>query len=452
VSATFAEAMEGLAFRLNIYDDLEAFAAAATTGWVDLIGTAKADINSDFAASAAASYEADREAAAVIVDGANVATGIGPFMADIAQQTGSVALSAAEQFRDLFDYMIANSQTVNSRSFTFGTPAAAGGNTGDGEILRCTTDDRAYQMQGWFPDAFTLECVEDSNQLGVQFEEVLLLRGATESVDNLQRSGSGIEEEIACWSERNTETYVQNPSFENFGGTTPTAGSPQTPTSLAGWTVTSGAFTNLQVQVDQLWRTPPGSTKSISLTFTANETISQDLVAVNGTEIDQDVPYAVGVAVYRRSSCDGTLTITLGGVNRAVTMSGLANNAWTWVWFVASPDANNWYQGFKSNNLTLSYALSGRSTGQLVLDGGLFGPFTLAGGAEGTGRGAMGTYVFARSGQTPFVGGAGGLTGDRFTWTDTEDASRAKNQFWLATAGVGYLPALGGGSETIADK
>ena len=307
-------------------------------------------------------------------------------------------------------------------------------------------------MQGCFPNAFTLETVADSKQLGVQFEEVLLLRGATESVDNLQRSGSGIEDSITCWSERASETYVQNPSFENFGGTTPTAGAPQTPTSLAGWTVASGAFTNLQVQVDQLWRTPPGSTKSISLTFTANETISQDLVAVNGTEIDQSEPYAVGVAVYRRSSCDGTLTITLGGVNRAVTMSGLANNAWTWVWLVAAPGSNSWYQAFKANDLTLSYALSARTTGQLVLDGGLFGPFTLVGGAEGTGRGAMGTYIFARSGQTPFVGGAGGLTGDRFTFTDTEDPTRAKNQYWLAIAGVGYLPATGGGTETIADK
>ena len=143
MSATFAEAMEGLAFRLNIYDDLEVFAAAATTGWVDLIGTAKNDINSDFASAAAASYEADREAASVIVAGANVSAGITPFLLDIAQQTGSVALSAAEQYRDLSDYMITNSTTFHTRSFTYVAPAASLGTTGAGVVSLIPCKERA---------------------------------------------------------------------------------------------------------------------------------------------------------------------------------------------------------------------------------------------------------------------------------------------------------------------
>ena len=63
----------------------------------------------------------------------------------------------------------------------------------------------------------------------------------------------------------------------------------------------------------------------------------------------------------------------------------------------------------------------------------------------------MGTYIFIRSGQEPFLGGDGGLKGDRFTWADSE-TGRAKNQFWLATGGQGYLPSTTAGYEQILDK
>ena len=452
MSDSWAEAMEMLAFRLHVYDDLYDRTNPSTTGWVDIIGAAKADVNSDFGASMNASYEADREAAAVVLTQANIALGVDPFMEDIAQQTKSTAGDAAAQFRDLFDYMHTNSLLVNSREFVMGTPAAAGGNTGDGEILRCVVDDRGYTMEGWFADSFVAECTEDSNQSGIKFEEVFLITGQNRSVDNLQRSGSGLEEEIACTSERDTESFVQNPSFENYGGTTPTAGSPQTPTSLAGWTPASGAtdFSNIQVQVDQLWRTPSGSDTSISVEFTDNETLSQNLVTVNGTEIDQNVPFAVGIALYRKSSCDGQFIISLGGVSRNVNMSGQGNNAWAWIWLRTTPDRYSWYEGFKANDLTLAYQLISRTTGSIVLDGGIFGEFQLIGGADGVGRGAMGTYAFARSGQTPFVGGAGGATGDKFSWADSETG--AVNQRWLAEGEKGYLPSTDAGYEDVADK
>lgn len=450
MSGSFAESMEMLAFRLHVYDDLHDRTQPDTTGWVDVVGTAKADINSDFATGMAASYEADREAVAVVLAQGNISTGLDSFMEDVAQQTGSVAGTGSEQFRDLFDYMHTSGEFIKSRQFVMGDPLAAGGNTGDGEISRCVIDDRGYTMEGWFADSFTAECTSDSNQLGVQFEELFQVKGQNSSIDNLKRSGSGLDVEIAAWSENDTETFVTNPGFEEFAGNTPTAGNPETPTTLAGWTPASGGFTNLQVQVDQLWRTPPGSTKSFSVEFTDNETLSQALVAINGTEIDQNFPHRVGIALYRKSSCDGQFLLKLGQITRHIVLSSLNNNAWTWIWLRATADKYNWYENFKTNDLTLSYQLISRTTGSIVLDGGLMGPMVLIGGAEGVGRGAMGTFIFARSGQTPFVGGAGGLTGDSFTWADSETGS--VNQRWLAEGDVGYLPSTSAGYEQTADK
>jgi hypothetical protein len=434
-----------LAERINVLNALEVFTATASTGWVDLAADAKALIlGSDFAASMNASIEADRDAVATVLQPGNMSRGLDPFFLDAAQQTGSVKLDPSERFRDLFDYMHNNALLVNSSEFSFGSPAAGGANVGDGTMRRLTVDDRGYTMEGWFADAFSATCDADANQNGVEYTEQFAVEGTNSAIDDLQRSGTGLSERMTCLSELDAAAYVLNPGFESYSGTTPTTGSPTTPTAVTGWTPASGVLTNLRVQVDQLYRTPPGSSTSISLEFVNNETLAQNLLDENGTTFDADVPVDVGVAVYRKASCDGQLTITLGATSRSVDLTTLDDDAWTWIWLRSTPDKECWYENFKSNDLALSYQLASRTTGSMVLDAGVCGPFALLGGNGSQGRGAMGSYLSVHAGQTPF------LAEDVFTWTDTV-GTRAKNQWALAAADLGYLPATGAGYEQILD-
>ena len=441
----FANIMEQVAFFAKLLDVIEIFGATATTGYVAREASAIQDLDLDYPAGVSAGLERMRSSLAEPLNPSSSRSTFDYFLLQVAKVINSPSEDPAVIWRDLYDYMYDNAQYVNSREFVFGTPSAAGGNTGNGRMLRITNDDRGMTMEGWFADAFSCECIRDARQIGISYEEEFHFEGGDAAKDGLNRTGTGLDVVLRCSSERDSERYVQNPSFESYGGTTPTAGSETTPTSITGWTV-AGALSNTRLSVDYLWRTPPGSSTSVSLKLVASETISQDLVVVNGTSFDPNVPYHVQVAVYRRDSCDGNLIFTLGGTTRTVAMSTLNNGAWNVVDLVASPGSDNWYEGFKANSLSLSIQLSGRTTGSLYLDGLILAPYALVGGSDLEGRGAMGSYVILTAGATPWV------LGDKFTFTDTEGATRAVNQFWFASMEYGYLPSTAAAYETVADK
>lgn len=440
---TFAEIMGFFARVLDLSDEIEKFADAAATGYVAMESAAIQDLETDYVAGIAGGLDAKRAALAAACE-----TIRGPcnyVLLEVAKAIDSQAEGLTEIWRDLYDYMYDNGDYVNSREFSFGTPSADGGNVGNGEMLRVTNDDRGMPTEGWQSDVYTAECVRDARQIGVSYEEEFRVRGTAATKDELARTGTGLDVALRCVSERTSERYVLNPGFETYGGTTPTAGTDKQPTSLSGWTPASGGFTNVKVSVDQLYRTPPGSSTSISLHVEDNETISQDLVDIRGTRIDKDTPYHVALAVYRAANCDGNLVLTLGGVTRTVAMSTLNNGAWNVVHLVATAGASNWYEAIKENDLTLSIQLTGRTTGTTYWDAIIFAPFALLGGGDSVGRGAMGTWAILVAGATPYV------AGDEFTITDTEGGTRAVNQYWCAIAGYGYLPSTSAGYETIAD-
>ena len=426
----FANIGEYYAFVCEQFNDVEQFTSPASTGYVDKEASIIQDVDSDFSASMLANLSRNRSFLAAFLDPGNVRANLDPAMAQFGKTIGSTKADTESIFLDLYDYMVSNSQDVNSRALTYGSVSAGGGNTGNGQFLRLTVDENNYNLEGWFADTYTATVVEDARQNGVNFEEVWELEGTDITKDELQRTGTGLFEILRSQSERDSERYIKNPGFELYQVTTPTAGSETTPTEITGWTVTT-ALSNFRLSVDQLYRTPPGSSTSISLRFMDNDTITQDLVAVNATRIDPDTPYYLAAPIYREGSCDGTLTITLGGVNRAVTMSTLTNGAWNLVPLLSSPGQNYWPANFNQNSLSVSFALASRTTGTFYIDGLQFFPWILVGGGARRGRGGMGTYVLPISGATAYV------KGDTQTFTDSE-STRGINQYWTAMSGFGY--------------
>ncbi len=446
MTASFATIMNLWARETELVNDTEVYTSTPTTGYAAKEDALIQAMETDYPAGTTTALEGQRGLLADLLDASNIEANYDWYLLQAAKSIGSTSEDRSQMWRDLFDYFITNDQFYKSREIVFDPPAAAGANIGDGSYLRCSNDDRGMPMEGWFVDAFTAKCERAARQLGVDFEAEFRLRGSELEKDELKRTGTGLDETLKCVSERNSETYVLNPGFETFGGTVPTAGTQQTPSDLSGWTPTSGDFSNLEVSVDQLYRTPPGSDTSISLNFTDNETISQNLVTVNGTTIDVDTPYHVQVSVYRDSSCDGSLVLTLGGVTRTVPMSGLADDAWNVVTLVATAGISNWSASFEANDLTLSFQLTGRTTGTMYLDTIIFAPFTQIAGGASVGRGAMGNHMVMVEGRTAFI------VGDSWSFTDTQSATRGINQYVAAMGDFGYMPSTAAGYETIADR
>jgi len=402
---------------------------------------------SDFATSTLASVDSDRAAIAAPLAAGSLRSWMDPIMLQIARVISSPETIPELIMVDLWDYMNDNTLTTNDPEDTYAAWGSVTG-TGSGTGVRLTVDEGGFKRLGWMADTYTAECIADARQLGVSHEEVFRFSGTELSKDNGVRTGTGLDETIVCLSERDSARFVKNPGFEILKSTitTPTTSTETTPTTttdFTGWTITTIA--NTRASVDVLYRTPPGSSLSYSMRFTDNNTITQDLVAVNNTQFDPETPYLLRVHVYRESSCDGTLTITLGGTSRAVTMTTLNNSAWNVVDIPATPGTGCWPLAFNANSLSLTMALASRTTGTLYLDCVILGPYSLIGGGAGVGRSSMGQYFAITGGATPFV------KGDSFTIADSFGGTRGQVNYWMATAGIGYTPSKTGGTETWSD-
>lgn len=444
----FANVAEQIAFRIDVWDELEKDTTGA--GYVTFEESALNDIQGVLAQAARSGIRNDRRSIAAVLEPANINANLIPYLRQMAVAINSPGASEVQSgddiWEDLYDYMHTNTQYVNSREFSFGSPSAGGGNVGNGSCIRLTKDERGYDLEGWWPDAFTATCEQDARQTGVVHDELWRIEGTDAAVDGLARTGSALRTGlIKAVNARDSQTYVKNPSWNDFTGAA-VASTPAVPTALSGWSGYS-SLSNFQNDLDITYRATPFDAVSASIRFTTNEILQQDIVDVQKATLDPDTPYYVDVAVYRRDACDGTLTITAGAVSRAVTMTTLNNNAWNRVRLVSTPGANNWARNLNGNTFLVKFQLASRTTGSLHLDDLIFVPFTRIGAKSDArrGRGAMGTYVVFLGGTTPWV------RGDTFTFTDTE-GTRATNQHWFSWGERGYLPHVTGGTETWADK
>ena len=342
------------------------------------------------------------------------------------------------------DYYVANSKSNNSRGITYGSVSAVTG-TGNGTVRRLTVCDEGFSLEGCHAEAKRFECKLDQTNVE-KHHEVFEATGAVPFRDGLKRTGSGLVQRLVCLTTRDSSRYLTNPSFNQYEGTTqPTAGTEQTitaVTAITGWTADS--VTSCKISLgpsDASYRDLVGepAPSRMCVKFEADRTLTQTLNQNQNPTFDQGVPYYFQVAVYRGSSCDGTLTITFGATTRAVDMTTLSNGAWNVVTLTLNKGL--YPRNFRTNNMTVAFALASRTTGHLYLDD-IVGPvpMTLVDGL----------WCVAVGGATPFV------RGDYMTVTDSE-ATRGKRQYWhelrsgRGRRGKPSLPSNNAGSETEAD-
>lgn len=338
------------------------------------------------------------------------------------------------------DYYIANSKTDNSRSQTFGAVSAVTG-TGTGTVRYLTVDDEDFRLEGSHNETKTFTCLLDQSNVE-KHHEVFEVKGAVPYRDGLKRTGSGMVASLTCLTTRNTARFLSNPSFSQYGGTTqPTASTEQTITSvtaITGWT--ADATTNIKVSVDTVYRdlaSEPSATR-ISVKFEGNAYLYQQFNENLNPQFKQKVPYYMQVAVYRGSSCDGTLTLTFGATTRAVDMTTLSNGAWNVV--TLTLDKGLYARNFHSNNMQVKFALASRTTGHLYLDDVIMDEMTPLDGL----------YYVAVGGVTPFVR-------NDYQTIAVSEATRGTRSYWRelrsgrGRRGFFSLPTHTGGSETEVD-
>lgn len=354
---------------------------------------------------------------------------------------GSTATFAQAMDR-IRTYMVANSKSIDGRNFTYGTPTAGGGNTGNGNLRRLTVDEDGFRLEGGHAEDKTFRFDVDQAQTG-KHKEQAAIEGEPAERDFVLVDGSGISGSvIRALTSEDSARLVTNPTFSQFVGTAPTASTPTSATaadSFTGWTLTT--YAAARATIDHAYRDFPTvpTSQRIGVEFTADNTITQTFNTQRAQEWSRRTPYFVQVAIYRKSGATGTVTITFGSQSQNFTLGSLSNNAWNLCYLDLDKDL--YHKNFTTNNMTLAVSVASLATGTMVIDDVIVAPMTFINGS----------WWALVGGSTPFK------RGDTFTAADSV-AGRGVLSYWLhhrsgyALAAPGFcLPVNVAGSETETD-
>lgn len=269
----------------------------------------------------------------------------------------------------LYDRFVSQNLSVESRGFTYGTPTTFG--SSKGELKRLTVDANGFAIENTHPEVRTVKCVQAQGAGARRFAEVMRISGEAKGLDILEVLGSGAALNFTVASALNS--LLSNPGFTSYSfATAPSAGSPSTGTSpdtITNWSV--GSITGLQLDVDTVAQALPGVASPTSVLFTTNNSLTQ-LLSAGGAQVNAGKPYQFGLWVRREGNCDGTLTLNMGSTSKAITVSGLTGDTWTWV--ELDYDEGLWPINWLGDQPSVSAVLTSRTTGQLRFQNPWFGP------------------------------------------------------------------------------
>lgn len=393
-----------------------------------LLDTLVQSLEGEYAGRALAGAESLRQSYAAAITPERVQSILGPLLLEEGRRIGSPLTSPLALLTpgpgSIYDHFIANDRRLVSKGPTFGSVSAGGSNVGNGTVLRCTVDAEGKTLEGYYSPKdtpVTAVCVQDANGGATVGEEQFRLYGRLAGRDAIDERGSGADITIAAASSNGSQAALNNPSFSQVSPTTNDA----PVTSLPGWEATT-SIGNFQTVDDDTYRPLGSETTSRAIRFTTDDTLTS---ANRLRGIDRTRPYVVQIAFKRESSCDGTLTLSVGAQSEAVTLS--AQSGWTVLRMTIGTKC--WPANWDQNDVKLSIALASNTTGTLLVDDVVVMPMVQHDGL----------FYIPVGGSTRF------LNGDVFTFADSETG--AIIQRWISRGWPGrYLPAVPDATQVTA--
>lgn len=375
-----------------------------------------------------------------LVDPARAAEFLSPIMFEYAKLMtggGSGYRTIREIMPALYEHFHRNTLSVETRAITFDTTATLGaGNVGNGAISRLTKDENDYPIEACTVERKQFRCRQDRNTGALEQAEVFEHLGAAASQDALLRAvyGSGEASRYNIRSAHagsgNGGSLLRNSSFDSYSASA-------TP-KFVGWNETTGGA-NITQQTANYYRGNPSSTVNASLRINGGGglvTLTQPLENMRVQRINPSTPYFLRVMVNKTVgvASGGTFTIRLGNVSVDTTIAALGAN---WVEVLIPLDKSCWPREFNVNPVDVEIEWSSSTSGYLLVDDAIFVEWDRIDGTYWVIRGNAASH-------TPW------LLDDTLEFTDTGGApATGKVQWWLWTAGLGYLPS--NAAPTLAD-
>lgn len=343
----------------------------------------------------------------------------------------SIATTASIALDDIAKGMAAASETVKNRAWTYGSIAAAVGNTGTGTIYRLTTDKYGYTIEtGAFPGGVVkAEIISDKNTGRPSGTEQASLNGdGITPVDNIYR-GTCPSSSSTLTAYRAQDGLLSNPNFAVYTDDGSNVGA-------TNWTFTATTkTTKLDVDTTNYFRKQSDGSAGVVVKFMDNNAAVQ-YVSSMGNYIDVTKPCFLIVRYRRYNSCDGTLTIRLGTKTESITLTTVSDATW-YDLVLGVADSDGWYENFKEDSgglgARIEIALASRTTGALGI-----GEIILAQPVQYDGK-----WYLMTAGATDFI------RGDSFTFTDSV-SNTGRIQTTITRLYSKHLPHTSG-TPTYAD-
>lgn len=434
---SFSNAMSLLANAVKVLDQHDKWVQTNSPNFISLRDTITQAAAGDFTQAQASALASFQSSLLGPLTESQIQSFLQPFLDDVTLAIDGVAQGFAAQLEEIRDYMETNSQSVQTRTMSFGSISAGGSNVGNGTVYQLVVDRHNNALQAAIAEGALLECTKDQASGARRNNEVFTYEGDAARVG--VTDGSGLRVEII--SSYDSQNVLKNPRFTSFNGTTPTAGTPTTATatsSFANWTLSAAA--SFKADIDLRTRASTGQTNHKSLLFAANGNFYQALDDT-GQSYNREIPYLLAALVYKPASADGTFTLAWGSKSQAFTVgSSPLNTDDAWQWVAVDRDQDLFYDNWKQDSARVTVTLASNTTFDIQVQEVVFVPGRLVNGA----------WWWILGKDTPWV------LGDTHTQTIGQSADGI-NQRWLSSrSGVsnrlGYgFSLLSSGTPTVAD-
>jgi len=432
VTATKAELWDQLSKAIKIIDQTFLFGASNSPNYLGLEDAVIQAAEGSHYGSVLQSLAAYRSGINALIDsGINI---IQPIIFELARiGYNSTETNLLLAMRDIREGMVAATETIKARDWTFGSVSAGGGNTGNGTVYRLTKDQDNHNLENGSPvgGVVKFKTTTDKNNGETAGNERFRLYGSGQlPVDGLELGTimGTVNEDVRAT--RSPDGLLVNGSFDDLNSTLTT--------DETGWTLSAAAsFAKVtEAAGTNVFRNSPGLNTGSSLRFTASANITQ-FISEEAINIDPSFPVFLIVRYRRESAVTGTLTIRLGSQTETVTLGSVADETWLDATLGTGTATKGWYKNFREDSATkgvrVDIAISSLAVGTLLVD-----EVILAQPIFFDGR-----YYLVTAGTADF------LRDDSFTFSDTV-ANTGRNQYILSrTTGV-YLPSTTG-APTYAD-
>jgi hypothetical protein len=415
---------------IHLLEETRKYGHVNASNFLDLMDTAEQLLEGDWGDDIEATGHALRAQLATMLSDATAASIQRPFLRQYCKSVvkrGNLA-NDQDMLDEIFEYFHDNSMAVQSRVFSFGLASAAGGNVGNGQILRLNKDKYDYDLENGHIDIKRIRCLLDQNTGTDVGNEVFQIMGETATRDAIKRSGSGLRTTLVGISA--DDSLLNNASFQSFSGEA------DDPDSIGSWTSSAGDGSSYYTfdSTNNFRAAPSDPTTSYAINLKATTNLTQKLT-VPGVELSRNTPYLTAV-VWNRAvgSGEGTLVVRMGSKSESIAIS--AQTGWVVSTVPGSLDQYCWYDNFKEDDLDIALEWT-RTSGDLLIAEVLLVPGTYFDGS----------YYWALPGSAASY--TAHLKKDEFTVTDT--ATDSIIQKWIARGFDRYLPHGSGSAITWTD-